>query len=248
VDGLDDVDAVVHLAGQPIAARRWNQTQRQKILESRVQGTGRVAAHVAGLPRPPEVLVSASAVGYYGSRGDEELTEESAPGEGFLPRVCRAWEAAASPAQDAGVRTVWLRSGLVLAGDGGALKPQLLVFRIGLGGRLGDGSQWVSWISIDDHVGAIRWALETDGLAGPVNMTSPQPVTNATFTRTLARVLHRPAVLPVPAPVLRTVLGRDMADELILPSQRAAPVALERSGYAFRQGDLAAALGAILGR
>jgi uncharacterized protein len=240
-------DAVVHLAGVPLAGRRWNRAYRQSVLDSRLNGTRLLAERIARSGSPPGVLLSASAVGFYGSRGDETLTEDSGPGKGFLADVCRQWEAATTPAADAGVRVVCLRSGIVLATDGGALKPQLPLFRLGLGARLGDGRQWLSWIAIEDEVGAILHALNHESLHGPVNLTAPEPITNADYTRTLGQVLRRPTPFAVPADVLRLVLGKDMAEELLLTSQRVEGEALAASGYRFRHATLGGALTALVG-
>ncbi len=245
-----EVDAVVHLAGVPLAGRRWNAAHKRAILDSRVQGTTLMAQRIAGATRGarPGVLISASAVGVYGDRGDETLTEGSRPGDGFLAGVCRQWEEATAAAAAAGVRTVLLRTGIVQAADGGALKAQLPLFRAGLGARLGSGRQWVSWVSVDDEVGAIVHALGDDGLEGPVNVVAPAPVTNAAYTRSLARALDRPAVLAVPAAALRLALGAEMAGEMLLASQRVVPEALARRGYAWRHPDLERALRDLLGR
>lgn len=246
-DALGDVDAVVHLAGKGIFGR-WTATHKREVRASRLEGTRLLAERLAGLGRKPAVLVSGSAVGYYGDRGSEELTEVSTRGEGFLAQLVEDWEAATGPAEEAGIRTVKLRSGIVCAADGGALKAQLPVFKLGLGGRLGRGEQWMSWISVDDEVGAILHALGNDGLTGPANLVAPEPVTNAAFTRALAGALHRPAVLAVPAVALKAVVGQEMADEMLLASQRVAPVALESSGYRFRHPELRGALDAVLSR
>lgn len=242
-----EVDAVVHLAGVGIAARRWNDAHRRAVLDSRVQGTSLVASRIAESRAKPAVLVSASAIGFYGDRGDEALTERSAEGQGFLPRVCRSWEGATRPAIEAGVRTVLLRSGIVQSADGGALKPQVPLFKLGLGARLGSGRQWVSWVSIDDEVGAILHALRTETLSGPLNVVAPSPVTNAAYTAALAEAVHRPALLAVPAPVLRAALGRQMADEMLLTSQRVTPDALTASGYDWHHPSLQPTLKALLG-
>jgi uncharacterized protein (TIGR01777 family) len=247
--GALDVDAVVHLAGVGIASRRWNEAHKRAVRQSRVEGTSLLADHIAGLPvdRRPGVLVTASAVGFYGDRKDEILTESSAPGGGFLARVCQDWEAAARPAADAGVRTVWLRSGLVQAGDGGVLRPQVPVFKAGLGARFGSGRQWMSWVAIDDEVGAILHALDHEAVAGPLNAVAPAPVTNAAYTAALARALHRPAVLAVPALALRLALGTEMADEMLLVSQRVMPDALAATGFEWRHPQLEPALRHMIG-
>jgi len=219
-------DGVVHLAGAGIGDRRWTAARRAEILGSRVTGTTEVARVVADLDPRPAVMVSASAVGFYGDRGDEVLTEQSGPGTGFLAEVCSAWEAASEPASAAGVRVVLLRSGVVLASGGGALAKQLPIFGLGLGGRLGSGRQYLSWITLGDEVAVIRRALDDDALRGPLNATAPGPVTNAEFTRALGRALHRPAALWVPRPALAVAFGRDMARELLLGGQRVLPAAL----------------------
>ena len=216
---LRGVDAVVHLAGEPIA-QRWNSSVQRRIRESRVQGTRLVAETIASLSERPAVLVSGSAVGYYGSRGDELLTEESAPGDDFLAEVTVAWEGAAEAARDAGVRVVHPRTGVVLAADGGALDRMLVPFRLGLGGRVGDGRQWLSWISLEDTVRALRHAIDDAALQGAVNVVGPAPVTNAEFTEALGRVLNRPTIIPIPKFALRAVFS-EMADATLMASQRA---------------------------
>jgi uncharacterized protein len=248
IDGskLEGVDAVVHLAGAGVGDHRWSARRKQVILSSRMEGTSTLAEALAHLPSPPSVLISASAVGYYGLRGDEILTEDSAAGSGFLAEVCRSWEAATSAASSAGIRVVTLRTGVVLSAAGGALKKQLLPFRIGLGARLGNGCQQFSWISRRDAVGAIAFLLDRGDLAGPVNLTAPEPVTNAEFTRALGKALHRPAVLAVPAPVLRLAAGAEMTSEMLLASQRAMPERLLAAGYVFADAALAAGLATAL--
>jgi uncharacterized protein (TIGR01777 family) len=246
--GLEGIGAVVHLAGEGIGDRRWNEAQKARIRESRTRGTGLLAETLAKLNRPPKVLLSASAVGYYGDRGDEVLTEASRAGSGFLAEVCVAWEAAATPAKEVGIRVSHLRSGIVLAPSGGALPKMLTPFKLGLGGRLGSGSQWMSWISIDDEVGAILHLLGEAAPAGPVNLTAPNPVTNADFTKALGRALGRPAVLPVPRLGLKLLVGGEMAEEMLLAGQRALPTRLLDSGYTFTHPELADALAAVLAR
>jgi uncharacterized protein (TIGR01777 family) len=243
---LRGVDAVIHLAGENIAAGRWTAARRRRVLESRRTGTRLLAEAVARAPDGPRVLVSASAIGIYADRGDEVLDEESPPGRGFLPDVARAWEEGTRPAEDAGVRVVRLRIGLVLTPAGGLLGRLLLPFRLGLGGRIGTGAQWMSWVSIDDVMGAFHHALTADGARGPMNAVGPAPVTNAEFTRILGAALHRPTLLPVPAVALRLAFGR-MADEAILASTRVLPAALTRAGYRFRHATLEAALAHVLG-
>jgi len=244
---LDEVDAVVHLAGENIAAGRWTPARKTEIRHSRVDGTRNLCEVLARLPRPPKVLVSASAIGFYGDRGAEILTEASAPSTGFLPDVCREWEAATGPASRAGIRVVNLRFGMVLSPRGGALQKLLLPFRLGMGGRIGDGRQFTSWIALDDAVGAIHQALCEDALHGPVNAVAPNPVSNAEFTRTLARVLRRPTLLPVPAFAARLAFG-EMADALLLAGARVMPARLQSSGYRFRFPELEGALRHLLGR
>ncbi len=228
--GLEGHDAAVHLAGAGLGDHRWTNGYKATVLDSRVAGTSLLAETLASLDRPPAVLASGSAIGYYGDRGDEELTEESAPGTGFLAEVVQAWEAAAAPARQAGVRVAFLRSGVVQSPDGGALKRLLLPFKLGLGGRIGSGRQWLSWVAIDDEVGAIRHVLATESVAGPVNLTAPNPVTNAEYTRTLGRVLHRPTVVPTPTPALQLLLGRELVSEMLLGGQRVVPAVLRASG------------------
>ncbi len=244
---LDGADAVVHLAGENIAAGRWTPARKAEIRRSRVDGTRNLCEVLARLPRPPKVLVSASAIGLYGDRGAEVLTEESAPGTGFLTDVCREWEAATEPASRAGIRVVNLRFGMVLSPHGGALQKLLLPFRLGMGGRIGDGRQFTSWIALDDAVGVIHHALCEESVRGPVNAVAPGPVTNAEFTRTLARVLRRPTLLPVPAFAARLAFG-EMADALLLAGARVMPARLQASGYRFRFPDLESALRHLLGR
>lgn len=245
---LEGVGAVVHLGGVGIGDRRWTPEHKARVRASRVDGTALLARALAGMRSPPSVLVSGSAVGYYGDRGDEVLTEESTPGDDFLAEVVRAWEDATGPAADAGIRVVKLRSGVVYGPGGGALKKQLPLFKLGLGGPLGSGRQWLSWITLEDEVGAILHALGTESLAGPVNATAPEPVTSGDMARALGRALHRPAVLPVPAVALRLVVGRQMADEMVLASQRAVPACLLESGYRFHHPRAEAAMAALFPR
>jgi hypothetical protein len=239
---ISGVDAVVNLAGENLGAGRWTAARRERILRSRIDATRTLVAAVLGAAVKPAVFVNASAVGFYGDRGDEVLDEQSTRGTGFLPDVCAAWESAAERVGQVNVRTVMLRFGVILAREGGALAKMLPLFRLGLGGPLGTGRQWMSWISLDDAVGAIGLALRDDRVRGPVNVVAPAPVTNADFTRELARAVRRPAFLPAPAWALRLALGKGMADEALLGSTRAAPRVLERVGYAFRHPTLAAAL------
>ena len=250
-EALAKADAVVHLAAANIGDKlRWTARTKRELLQSRVQGTGLVARTMAGLargPGGPRVLVCASGVGFYGSRGDEVLTESSSGGAGFLADVVRQWEAAADPARAGGLRVVYLRTGPVQDAAGGGLPKQALLFRLGLGGRLGSGRQWLSWTALDDIAGAYLHALTHDDLDGPVNNVAPNPVTNAEFTATLARVLRRPAVLHVPAFAPRLVLG-ESANEFLFVSQRARPVRLLETGYRFRFPELEPALRHTLGR
>ena len=246
-DALDGIDAVVHLAGAGIGDKRWSPARKREIRQSRTQGTDLLARTLAGLSRPPGVFVSGSAVGFYGDRGDEELTERSPPGADFLAAVVQAWEAAAQPAVDAGIRTVFLRNGVVLSADGGMLPRLVTLFRFFVGGRLGSGRQWMSWVSIEDEVGVIRFLLERADVSGPVNVTGPSPATNAQFTEALGAALHRPTVVPVPRFGPGLVLGREMADELLFVSQRAVPSVLTGAGYDFAHRDVASALRAVLG-
>ena len=239
-------DAVVHLAGEGIGDHRWSPAHKRKVLDSRVNGTGALTRALAGLDEKPAVLVSSSAVGYYGNRGGETLTEESAPGDDFLSEVCTKWEAAAQPAADAGIRLVLLRTGIVLSKGGGALAPLLPLFKLGVGGRLGSGKQYWSWITIDDEVAAILHCLTNDGVTGPVNATGPEPVTNGEFASTLGKVLHRPAVLPVPRFALAARLGGEAADVMLLAGQRVLPAKLEATGFTFRHRTLEEGLRSIL--
>jgi uncharacterized protein len=243
--GLEGHDAIVHLAGESLVGR-WSEEKKRRIRDSRVRGTRLLVGAVCELATPPRVLVSASAVGYYGHRGSAVLRETDPPGTGFLPGVCQEWEAEAEPVLMAGIRLVLLRSGLILARQGGALATMLPVFRRGLGGILGDGSQWMSWISLRDAVGVIRFALDTDALQGAVNNVAPHPVTNACFTRALGRALSRPAFLRLPGFAMRIVLG-DMANELLLASTRAEPSLLAATGYRFRDPTLERTLGRLVG-
>ena len=237
---LEGAEAVIHLAGEPIA-QRWTSARRQAIRESRVRGTELLARAIAALERAPRVMLSGSAVGYYGDRGDEAVSEESAAGTDFLAGVAQEWEAAAGAARDAGVRVVLLRSGIVLNPHGGALEKLLPPFRLGVGGPLGSGRQWMSWIALDDHLRAMEHALATTGLHGPVNFVAPNPVTNAEFAATLGRALGRPALVPVPAFALELLYG-EMARATLLAGQRVLPKALLRSGFHFEHPTLEDAL------
>jgi len=248
IDGeLEGMEAVVHLAGESIAQGRWNPEKKRRILDSRVQGTRLLAESIAALPDPPKVMVSTSAVGYYGDRGDEVLTEESAPGTDFLAGVCREWEAAAEPALQAGIRVVYPRLGIVLSPQGGALGTTLPIFKFGGGGKIGSGNQWWSWVALDDVVGSTIHALTDESVEGPVNIGSPNPMTNAQYTKVLGKVLGRPTVLPLPAPAARIMLG-EVADALLLASQRMEPARLESTGYTFRYPQLEGALRHLLGK
>jgi uncharacterized protein (TIGR01777 family) len=244
-EALEGITAAVHLSGSNLAGHRWSSAFKHEISESRITPTRALATVLAGLRSKPEVLVCASAVGIYGNRGDELLTEASSPGTGFLPELCLAWEKAAQPATDAGIRVVYVRFGVVLSTQGGALARMLPIFRAGLGGRLGSGKQWISWVALPDVTRAIEFALQTPSLSGPVNLVAPKPVTNLEFTRVLARVLRRPAVLPAPAMALRLAFG-EMAGATILASERVLPARLGAAGFEFQYPDLEAGLRAVL--
>jgi len=244
---LEGMDAVVHLAGENIAGGRWTAARKAKIRDSRVIGTRTLCETLARLPQPPKVLVSASAIGYYGDRGAEPLWENSAVGSGFLAEVCRAWEEATQPAVQKGIRVVLLRIGIVLSPAGGALAKMLLPFKLGLGGVISGGSQYMSWIALDDVAGAVAHALMTDTLHGPVNAVAPFPVTNREFTKTLGRVLGRPTVFPLPAFGARLAFG-EMADALLLASTRVEPKRLLATQYGFRYPELDGALRHLLGK
>ena len=245
-DAVSGFDAVIHLAGESIFGR-WTAAKKSRVRESRVDGTMNLAQALASAAEKPKVFVSGSAIGYYGNRGDELLREESAPGSGFLAEACERWEEATTPAVQADIRTAHLRTGIVLSPKGGALGAMLPPFKIGVGGRMGDGRQWMSWVHVQDMVGAINHILKNDLLQGPVNIVAPKPVTNAEFTRTLAGVLSRPAILPVPAFAVKAVFG-EMGTELLLASQKVEPGKLISSGYPFRYRELRAALEALLSR
>ena len=243
-DAVSGFDAVIHLAGESIIGR-WTPAKKAKIRESRVAGTENLAQALTQAKQKPEVFICSSAIGYYGSRGDELLKEESSSGTGFLSEVCREWEAATHVAASAGIRTVQMRTGMVLSPKGGALEKMLLPFKLGVGGKVGDGHQWMSWIDVQDMVGAIHHILKTDLLHGPVNMVAPRPVTNIEFTRTLAGVLSRPAVFPLPAFAVVLAFG-EMGEAILLGSQRVEPTKLIMSGYPFRFRELRASLEAII--
>lgn len=242
---LDEVDAVVHLAGEPIA-QRWNEARKKAIRESRVKSTRLLVEGLKSLTHKPKVLVSGSAIGFYGDRGDEVLEESSPPGSGFLPETCQAWEHAAMEAMGLGIRTAVLRTGIVLSTKGGALKTMLLPFRLGVGGKVGNGKQWMSWIHIDDIVGAIRHIIEKDDIMAAVNGTAPGPATNAEFTRALGRALSRPTLLPAPTFGIKFAFG-EMAT-ILLEGQRVTPKKLLSTGYRFRFPELDAALRDVLAR
>jgi uncharacterized protein len=241
------VDAIVHLAGENIAAGRWTNARKEKIRESRVKGTKLIAETISRMERRPQVLVSGSAIGYYGDRGDQVLREESAAGTGFLSEVCREWEAATDAATRKGVRVVHLRTGIVLSPKCGAMGKMLLPFKLGVGGKIGSGRQYWSWISLDDICGAIIHAIEAAGLHGPVNLVSPSPATNADFTTILGRVLRRPTMIPMPAFAARIALG-EMADALLLASARVEPAKLAATRFVFRDRDLEPTLRRLLSR
>lgn len=242
---LENRDAIIHLAGENIAAGRWTAAKKAAIRQSRVQGTRVLCEALAQLVHPPHVLISASAIGYYGDRGEQIVRETSAPGTGFLADVCHAWEAAAGPARQRGIGVVHLRMGVILSPSGGALAKMLTPFRLGLGGVIGRGTQYMSWVALDDVIGAIHHVLTTPTLQGPVNVVSPKPVTNAVFTHTLGQVLGRPTRLPFPAIAARLAFG-EMADALLLASTRVEPTQLVAAGYTFLYPDLAAALKHLL--
>jgi hypothetical protein len=240
------LDYVLHLAGESVVGL-WNDEKKQRIRDSRVKGTQTIAQFCASRAQTPKALIAASAIGFFGSRGDEELTESSAPGTGFLADVARDWEAATKPAAQAGIRVVNLRIGVVLSKDGGALGAMLLPFRLGLGGKIASGNQWMSWITTHDLMNIIAFAIANQSLSGPVNCVSPQPVTNAEFSKTLAYVLNRPAVIPLPKFVTKLLPG-NMADETLLTSERVLPERLTQAGFNFRHPDLFDALQTVLDR
>ncbi len=241
----EGANAVVHLAGASIGEGRWTEARKKILRSSRVEATDRLVRTLSRLRQPPKVLVSASAIGYYGDRGDELLTETSAPGNDFLARLAQDWEAAALRAEQFGARVVILRFGVILSAQGGALPRMLAPFRMGVGGRLGSGKQWMSWLALDEAVGFIGYALENAELRGPVNAVAPNPVQNSEFTRVLARVLRHPAMFPAPQFALRAVLG-EMADALLFSSQRVVPERLAKLGYSFRHSSLEEALRVVL--
>ncbi|MGB7751425.1 MAG: TIGR01777 family oxidoreductase [Candidatus Acidiferrales bacterium] len=247
VPAMEGFDAVVHLSGASIAGARWTSRRKQVLRSSRVDSTRVLVDALTHLKQPPRVFVCASAIGFYGDRGDEVLTESSGHGKDFLSILCRAWEGEAARAAASGIRTVIMRFGIVLSADGGALPRMLTPFRFGAGGRLGSGKQWMSWIALEDVVRVLRAAIDDATWNGPVNLVAPEPVRNAEFTRVLASVLHRPAIFPAPAVALRLALG-EMADALLLSSQRVLPECLARYRYTFRYENLEAALHAIVAK
>lgn len=243
----DEADAVIHLAGASIGGHRWTAAWKRELRDSRVSATRHLVASLRRLRRPPQLFIAASAIGFYGNRGDEELSESSPAGTDFLAQLTVDWEAESARASELGARVVILRFGVILAKEGGALPQMALPFRLGLGGRIGSGLQWISWVALEDIVGVIRFALETNLLSGPANAVSPNPVQNAEFTRTLGRVLRRPTIFPAPSFALRLALG-EMADSLLLASQKVFPTKLERLGFHFLYPDLNSALTSVLRR
>jgi hypothetical protein len=245
---LENLDVIIHLAGAPIGEGRWNKERKHLIRDSRVQGTRSLVKAISRLKKRPRVLVSGSAIGFYGNRGDEELTESSIPGQGFLAGVCQEWEAEASAAVTLGLRVVIVRTGIVFSTRGGAFSRLIQPFQWFVGGPLGMGQQWMSWIHIEDEADAIRFVSETEDVQGPVNATAPVPVTNLQFTKELGRLLGRPSMIRTPAFTLRTALGREMADELLLTSQKVMPTKLQEHGFQFRFPTLTEALKELLGK
>jgi len=244
---IEGADAVIHLAGANIAGKRWNEAYKQRLIDSRVDGTTLIAETIAGLDQKPRVFASASAIGYYGNRGDAELDESAASGDGFLPELCMQWERSCQAARDSGIRTANMRIGVVLSPAGGALKEMLTPFKLGGGGILGSGRQYFSWISLDDVVGAMQLVVDNDSLSGPVNLVSPNPVTNREFTKTLGQVLSRPTLLPMPAFAARLLFG-EMADALLLASARVVPGSLTAARFDFQYAELEPALRHLLNR
>ena len=244
---IDGADAVIHLSGAGIGDRRWTTKYKQELVESRTKSTALLASTIANCATKPSVFLSGSAIGIYGPRGDEELTEQSSNGSSFLADICKQWEAAAKPAVDAGVRTVYLRTGIVLTPLGGALKKQLPLFKLGLGGKFGDGRAWQSWISLDDELAAIEHLL-TAKVSGAVNLTAPNPVTNADLTKTLARTIKRLAILPIPKFGPQLLLGAELADALLFTGQRVMPAELLKSGFVFKHSTIEVALRALLNK
>lgn len=246
--GLAGAEGIVHLAGEALGEKRWSDEQKRRIRESRTKGTALLATALAGLDPRPSVLVSGSGVGYYGLRGDEVLTEASSNGGGFLAELCRDWEEAAQPAVDAGIRTVFLRTGIVLSAKGGALGKLLPLVKLGLGGKLASGRQWWSWISLEDEARMILHALTTPSVSGPMNAVAPNPVTNAELVKEAGKIARRPTVLAVPKFALGLVMGGELTEEMILASQRAQPTVATASGFTFTHPDVRSALRAILGK
>ncbi len=244
-EAVSGFDAVIHLAGESIVGR-WTDAKKREIRDSRVKGTSNLAGALAQATQKPKVFICSSAIGYYGDRGDEVLTERSSPGTGFLPEVCVEWEAAAKQAMDAGIRTVLMRTGVVISPKGGALGKMLTPFKLGVGGKIGSGRQWMSWVDVEDMVGAIHFMLQNDSIRGPVNMVAPNPVTNAEFTKTLASVLSRPAIFPIPAFAVKLGFG-EMGETALLGSQRVEPTQLKKDGYTFQYSDLRSSLAHLLG-
>ena len=242
---LEGMETVIHLAGESIASGRWTEEKKQRIRDSRVKGTTLLSEALANLRDPPQTFLCASAIGFYGDRGDEILTEESAPGNDFLAQVCVEWERATEPAAEKGIRVVNLRFGIILSADGGALAKMLPPFRMGVGGRIGSGKQWMSWIALDDVVDAIKFALANDALHGHVNVVAPNPVTNAEFTKALGKALSRPTLFPVPEFAARLAFG-EMSDALLLSSQRVEPATLKAAGYEYSYSKLEGALRRVL--
>jgi len=238
---LEGIDAVVHLAGEGVFGLSWSDAKKKAIRDSRVDGTRSVVEAISKLKARPNVLVAASAIGFYGDRGDEEMTESSAAGDTFLAEVSKEWESEARRAEDAGIRTVLLRTGIILSKDGGALGTMLLPFKLGIGGVVGSGKQWMSWISIDDHIRVINYAIENENVRGAVNSVSPNPVTNGEFTKTLGEVLYRPTILPLPSFAVNMVFG-EMGDALLLASTRVVPKRLEDAGFEFKYPELKTAI------
>jgi len=238
---LEGIDAVVHLAGESVFGLSWSDAKKKAIRDSRVDGTRSVVEAISKLKARPNVLVAASAIGFYGDRGDEEMTESSAAGDTFLAEVSKEWESEARRAEDAGIRTVLLRTGIILSKDGGALGTMLLPFKLGIGGVVGSGKQWMSWISIDDHIRVINYAIENENVRGAVNSVSPNPVTNGEFTKTLGEVLYRPTILPLPSFAVNMVFG-EMGDALLLASTRVVPKRLEDAGFEFKYPELKTAI------
>jgi len=242
---LEGLAAVVHLAGENIAEGRWSDEKKARIRDSRVKGTLTLAKALAQLERPPKTLLSASAIGFYGDRGTEVLTEQSASGDDFLSEVCREWELSTRPATEKGIRVVHLRFGMILSPEGGALAKMVTPFKLGVGGKVGSGKQYMSWITLDDVIGVIDYALNNEALHGPVNVVAPRPVTNLEFTKTMGQVLSRPTIFPAPAFALRLAFG-EMADALLLSSTRVEPLRLKETGYTFQYPELEGALRHVL--